>query len=187
MRCEAQIARFWLSRRRVFQSLRAYAQIPSLQVRRSVWKLIGRRKQCIEINPPPPPPPKKREFQPRQVDVKGTVFECTANLVVPPKFQVIVVSLRQLKLAAADWFSSRHIYRDRTGSGLKGVALAKPPPPPPPPFIFSDGKIIFNFFTMVTQICHLPHKQGLVIWQYWTSTKRKQTLSCNCCQWVCSS
>ena len=51
----------------------------------------------------------------------------------------------------------------------------------------SDGKIILIFFTMVTQICLLPHKQGLVIWQYWTPTKRKQTLSCSCCQGVCSS
>ena len=30
-------------------------------------------------------------------------------------------------------------------------------------------------FTVVTQICHLPHKQGLVIWQYWTPTNREQT------------
>ena len=40
--------------------------------------------------------------------------------------------------------------KDRAGGG---GALA--------PLTFSDGKIFF--FTLVTQICHLPHEQGLVI------------------------
>ena len=52
-------------------------------------------------NTPPPPRPKKK-IHPGQVDVKGTVFECTVNPVVPPKFQVSLVSLTELKLAAAD-------------------------------------------------------------------------------------
>ena len=48
---------------------------------------------------------------------------------------------------------------------------------PPLPNTFSDGKVISFFFTLVIQICHLPHKQGLVpvIWQYWIPTSREQT------------
>ena len=53
--------------------------------------------------------------------------------------------------------------RDRARGGAGG-ALAPP--------TFSDGK--FFFFTSVIQIYHLPHKQGLVIWQYWTPTNREQ-------------
>ena len=50
--------------------------------------------------------------------------------------------------------------RDRAGDGST------------PPHFFGWQ---FFFFTLVTQICHLPHKQGLVIWQYWTPTNREQT------------
>ena len=61
-------------------------------------------------------------------------------------------------LRATNWF------RDRAGGWSWG--------PPPPPLTFSDG------FTMVTEICHLPHKEGLVIWQSWTpQTENRQTLS----------
>ena len=42
-------------------------------------------------------------------------------------------------------------YKDRAGGG--GALV---------PLTFSDGKFFF-FFTLVTQICHLPHEQGLVI------------------------
>ena len=39
------------------------------------------------------------------------------------------------------------------------------------------GWFNFFFFTLVThQICHLTHKQGLVIWQYWTPTNRMDKL-----------
>ena len=38
------------------------------------------------------------------------------------------------------------------------------------------GWFNFLFFTLVTQICHLTYKQGLVIWQYWTPTNRTDKL-----------
>ena len=42
MRCEAQIARFWLLRRRVSQSLRAHSQTLSTGVENDVHVLITR-------------------------------------------------------------------------------------------------------------------------------------------------
>ena len=43
--------------------------------------------------------------------------------------------------------------KDRTGGGAAVGALVQPPPA-----TFSDGN--FFFYTLVTQICHLPHKQA---------------------------
>ena len=41
---------------------------------------------------------------------------------------------------------------------------------------FGWFNFFFFFFTLVTQVCHLTHKQGLVIWKYWTLTNRMDKL-----------
>ena len=62
----------------------------------------------------------------------------------------------RVPLAKISWILLRGV--KYTSGTAQEVACRGPPAPP----LFQ--MVIFFFFTLVTQICHLSHKQGLVIW-----------------------